>query len=876
MHATLVTVHDPFHPVMHREVRTLSLRGPLSACAPKTDKPFIITHNGKAVLRADWDRPVERGDVVAVVMLPQGGGGGGGSNPLSVVLQVALMVFAAPFAGAYAGLLSGSELVGMAASGLTMLAGSMLINAIIPPPKPPTPQATTAMAAPSPTYTLQAQGNMARLDSPIPVQYGRMMCFPDFAAQPYAEFAGNEQYLYQLLCVGQGDFTIEAIRIDQSALSSWADITYEVIAPGGSISLFPSNVVTSSSVAGQEALTGVNLGPFIASASGTSANTIAIDVVCSRGLYHANTSGGLDSVSLTFTVEAQLVDGAGTPVGSWVTLGTQTITAATTTPQRYSYHYNVAPGRYQVQLRRTDTKQTDTSYGHELDWAGLRAYLPETRDFGNITLIALRMKASNNLSNAASRKINVIVTRKLFTWSPGGGWSGNAVATSSIAWALADALKNSEYGAGLADSQIDLAALYALDATWTSRGDEFNGRFDNSMTLWESLTVIARAGRAKPYLQGGIVHFSRDQAQTVPVALFSMRNIVKGSFSVEYLTPTPNTADAVAVKYFDRDNWAIREVPAALSGSASLNPASIDLSVGVTLRAHAYREGLYQAASNQYRRKIIRLSSEMEGFIPAYGDLIAVAHDMPQWGQGSEAVDWNASTKILTLSEPMTFGAGTHYIGLRKRDGSMEGPITVTAGVDAYHLVLATSPTFTPYTGDAEERTHVVFGWGETYRQLAIVTAVRPRGLYQVDIEAVNEDPSVHTADTGVTAPPVQSSQLNTVYTAPVIAGLIARSMPGAIDKMLLSWQAAPGADYYIIEQSSDGQTWTRSGEPTSNNYNVTALYGAATIVRVCAIGLTKGPWVQIAYGGVAGYMWNAVDTTLMWNATDTTPMWSA
>ena len=62
---------------------------------------------------------------------------------------------------------------------------------------------------------------------------------------------------------------------------------------------------------------------------------------------------------------------------------------------------------------------------------------------------------------------------------------------------------------------------------------------------------MAGAGRAKPYMQGGVMRFMRDQQQTIPVALFSMRNIVKGSFSVDYLMPTVDTADAVDVGYFD-------------------------------------------------------------------------------------------------------------------------------------------------------------------------------------------------------------------------------------------------------------------------------------------------------------------------------------
>jgi hypothetical protein len=188
--------------------------------------------------------------------------------------------------------------------------------------------------------------------------------------------------------------------------------------------------------------------------------------------------------------------------------------------------------------------------------------------------------------------------------------------------------------------------------------------------------------------------------------------------------------------------------------------------------------------------------------------------------------------------------------------------------------VLASAPAATPYTGQAEERTHVVFGLGETWRQPARVFSVRPRGLEQVEIECINEDARVHTADTGQTAPAVVYSQLDTRWTAPVVSGLTAWSMPGAPDQMLISWQSAPGADHYLVEQSSDGETWTRTGEPSAANYTATALYGAATLIRVAAVGMTRGPWVTVGYGGFADYMWNATDTMLMWSATDTDLMW--
>ena len=81
-------------------------------------------------------------------------------------------------------------------------------------------------------------------------------------------------------------------------------------------------------------------------------------------------------------------------------------------------------------------------------WGSLRAYLVGSNAYGDLTLLALRMRASNNLSSLASRKINAIVTRKLPTWT-GSAWTA-PVATANPAWALAD-IARASYGAGLLD-----------------------------------------------------------------------------------------------------------------------------------------------------------------------------------------------------------------------------------------------------------------------------------------------------------------------------------------------------------------------------------------------------------------------------------------
>jgi sulfur carrier protein ThiS len=185
-------------------------------------QPTICFYNGEPLLRKDWEIVrLSDADQLAFLSLPQGGGGGGGSNPTRVVLSIAIMA-AAVYTGGLAGAAWG-KVAGAIVSGTVAVAGSMLVNALIPAPKTSL-QGNSNYNSPSPTYTLGSKGNQARLSEPIPVLYGRHLIYPDLAASPYTEYSNNEQYLYQLFCIGQGFYDIEKIRIEDSPIASFKEV----------------------------------------------------------------------------------------------------------------------------------------------------------------------------------------------------------------------------------------------------------------------------------------------------------------------------------------------------------------------------------------------------------------------------------------------------------------------------------------------------------------------------------------------------------------------------------------------------------------------------------------------------------------------------
>ena len=252
MKAQCLTIFNPFDPLGSRVVQ--EVRRPLRVrrMAPAGSAPCIALLNGRPILRSEWRRRLRPGDQLVFCILPRGGGGQGGSNPLRMLLSIALTIFAPQFGALLLGeaaagtVIFGSFTWGNAVGMAAMLVGQAAINALMPLPTP------KQLPSASPTSSIGAQGNIARIEQAIPVQYGRVLAWPDFAAQPYAEYAGNDQYLYQLLCLGCGEFDIEQIRIEDTPISSFAEIEYEVVQPHGQVTLFPTNVITSVEVSGQE------------------------------------------------------------------------------------------------------------------------------------------------------------------------------------------------------------------------------------------------------------------------------------------------------------------------------------------------------------------------------------------------------------------------------------------------------------------------------------------------------------------------------------------------------------------------------------------------------------------------------------------------
>ena len=395
-----------------------------------------------------------------------------------------------------------------------------------------------------------------------------------------------------------------------------------------------------------------------------------------------------DVITINIEVDIQETDSVGTPTGP---IDTQTYTfKGGTQSGQFQTNKFVVPnpgGFYRTRARRITNKFAGSA-ADLVKWEDSVAVVSYSgSNFGDITTVDVNTVATNFATSSSQRKINIDCTRKLPTWTAGGGFDPTLTATRSFARAVLYSLNQA---AGRPLSEIDLVALFGIaDGLSDSRLGQFDFSFDESnVGLGDRIKTICNSARVGVYRDGQTWRFVRDEAQPFRTALFNRRNIsadTKGSQN--WTMHKPADFDSIALRFTDpvtnkRAESQIRidsGTSSFIEGSLGSRPKRIDL---------AGCRDSFQAndRARMEIRKILRQRRRVKEIVLNDG-LLVNPGDRVGWsdvydGEIFDGEILDQSDTLFTTSEQIVLDPLKTYVGsITDSTGVVTGPVPVSAAV---------------------------------------------------------------------------------------------------------------------------------------------------------------------------------------------------
>ncbi len=675
----IVKVANPFEPTRHEIEEICYTGGKVTAYVETEGRDVYI--DGNLVENPDETTPLDGSQIVVIPHIA----GKGIMRVLGLVAMIALSVYSSNIAG---GLWKGlgtafraGHIGALLASGAVMFLGGKIINAVFPQAVDninwndhETTQ-TYGWDLPTPTTTA---------GTVVGETYGECIPAPQLLEQ-HVETVNDEQYLNLLYCGGYGPVdSIDNIRIDYTDIGNFSGVQLETRLGTNDqkpISFFKNTPLDQS--------VGVELvqGQVVARTSdSTKASALDVTLEFPAGLYHVNDKGDYDNATATFLLEYRKGQS-----DSWHNFKKgdtgyhYSVTAATNSALRRTFSVaGLEAGQYDVRVTAVN-KPTSSRYQSMVNWSIMTSYIDGIYSRPNKVLVALRIKANNQLSGGVP-SLNWRQTRKtVLVHNPKTGYYEQRAADNPI-WACYDilhgcrSLKNiktgeneyvvSGYPASCLDAywqQWKSAAAYADEEITNQDGEKepryrFDAFFDTAQKRWTAAQKAANVGHAVIIPHGRNIGIVVDRPGHITQIFGEGRTTVssvKGSFS-----STEDRARAIEVTYNDGQNDFKNTVMTVRSPNyntdrSSDNTAQLTL-FGVKRRSQAYREAITALATNERQLQFIELSADIDAIVAEYGDIVGFNHAVSRLGIASGRIV-SATATAVKLDKTVQLDAAKKY-----------------------------------------------------------------------------------------------------------------------------------------------------------------------------------------------------------------------
>jgi hypothetical protein len=598
--------------------------------------------------------------------------GGGDAWRSIAMIAVAVVAIAAavflpvlfPVIGTFAASLIGAGIA---------FAGSMAVNALFPVAPPKTSALEDQRGGVATPFSITGARNTSDPYGPIPTIFGRVRVWPRYAALPYTSFSGTDQYLRLLFCLGYGPLDIDELKIGETDIDSFEDVSYQIrdgYDDDSGTSLYPGQVFEDAlsvelteDADWQERTTAADI------------DEIEVDILAPGGWYELEKDTG-KYLGRDLHVEAQYREsGTGDP---WSDLGEYDQETKKKKPFRIGFSHGVSRGpAYDVRVRKAaPSEQDDPLFQEDLVWVALRGIRNDDPiSFHKpLALVAIKIKASGQLNNVID-SFNCVVSARVNSFN-GSSWDdSDDPDTWDESRNPADAFRHALQGPGIfepvPDEQIDEASLEGWWEYCDDEGWEFNYEASTRQSVFDTLRMIAATGRARVSRTDGLWGVIWDEADPPVAQHFTPRN----SWGFEEQRTYFNPPHALRVNFINEEKGYVADERKVYDDGYSSSNATRFEAIefpGVTNTDNIYRLARFQMAQAQLRPATYSLMTNWQALSCAVGSRVYAAHDVTLWGITQGRVRSVGDSPLeVTLDEEVIFEAGVEYqLRFRQPDGT--------------------------------------------------------------------------------------------------------------------------------------------------------------------------------------------------------------
>ncbi len=502
-----------------------------------------------------------------------------------------------------------------------------------------------------------------------------------------------------------------------------------------------------------ENLTGSAVGPFLLEDPET--ESVVVNFGALQGLY---TDDGTTQSAINVQVRVTVThtDANGDPTGVVQQLSVVVGGSSVTKSPRYTTGEIKlsTPGRCTVSCVRLTDLQTGFTgqVVEEIKWVDLYgAKSIDSLDFGDVTTVRTKARATAGATSAESRELNMQVTRKIPQRISGSDFTTELYPTNRADEIISAICLDPRIG-NRSKSEIDFDNIYQTVADieayfGTELAAEFNYTFDSdNLSFEETISSVARAIFCTVYRRGNLIQLGFEAKTENSTLLFNHRNKLPGTETRTVRFGNQDGVDGVEFEYVDPSDGSIQTLYLP-EDQSSINPRKLDFpGIRSTVQAHFHANRIWNKV--RYQHILTEFTATHEADLLVLGDRILVADNTrPNIQDGQVQAQFGLS---LTLSQKVDLsGGGEYVIFLQYSDGTVD-PIGVTAGAESYDVVLAKAPTqaLSLDPDNYAQTTYLIVMDPGTSTNAFLVSEKSPDTNYTSVVTAINYDGRYYDNDT--------------------------------------------------------------------------------------------------------------------------------